>query len=464
MEILSSIRTLLDTRDSGNPICLELRQQATLNTPSVPLGGVGWEWAYELNGGDGTISGESISNETALRIITVYACIRVLSQSIASLPLVLKEKADNGSKIADSNPLSYILGVEPNPEMDKHRLWSTLVTGLMLTGNAYLQIVRNQAGQVVELYPLLPTITEPFRPNEPVILPNGTRIEAGVLAFRTQQGEAPGNWKVLPSSDVCHFALMSYDGIKGMSPIHQAREGLGLARAAEKAGARLFGNGARPGGILIAPEQVTPEQKEQAKKSWQANHGGSNQGGTAVLQGDWKYQALTLSPEDAQFIQVRAMQRTEICALYGVPANMAGDTSRLSNNNHEQTALDFVTNTLRPILSILEGELNRKLMPRVGRKANSYFAQFDLSERLRGDFATQMKGFATGKQWGWYSTNDIRRKLGENTIEDPQADVYLYPVNMANAAQLPGQADEENIDEQPVNEMESNNELYKNAA
>ncbi|ADW69005.1 phage portal protein [Granulicella tundricola] len=442
MEVFSSIRALLDTRDKGHPISLELRQQPTLNTPSVPLSGVGFEWAYELGGGDGTVSGEAISNDTAMRIITVYACIRVLSQAIASLPLVLKEKIENGSTDAVASPLYYILGTEPNPEMDKHRFWATIVTGLMLTGNAYCQIVRNNAGQVVELYPLLPTITEPYR------------LDSGILAFRTQQGQAPGNWKTLPATDVCHFALMCLDGIKGMSPIHQAREGLGLARAAEKAGARLFGNGARPGGLLIAPADITPEQKEQARKSWQANHGGSNQNGTAVLEGDWKYEALSLSPEDSQFIQVRAMQRTEICALYGVPPNMAGDTSRLSNNNHEQTSLSFVTDTLRPILSTLECELNRKLMPKVGRKAGSYFAEFDLSERLRGDFATQMKGYAMGKQWGWYSTNDIRRKLRENTIPDPQADVYLYPVNMANADQLPAQADEENIEQQPVKEPE----------
>ena len=421
MEIFSSLRALATSRDNGAPISLELRQQATLNTPSVPLGGTGFEWAYELGGGDGTVSGEAINGDTAMRIVTVYACIRVLSGAIASLPLVLKERTANGALNAENNPLFYILGTEPNPEMDRHRFWQAIVTGLLITGNAYCQIVRNNAGQIVEFYPLIPTITEPFRPTQPLLLPGGSRIEAGVLAFRTQQGQASGNWKVLPASDVCHFALMSADGVLGMNPIHQARESLGLARASEKAGARLFGNGARPGGILLAPEDISPEQKEQAKKSWQANHGGSNQGGTAVLSGDWKYQQLTLSPEDAQFFQVRQMQRSEICALYGVPPHFVGDTTRLSNNNAEQSSLGFVTDTLRPILSILEGELNRKLMPKVGRKAGAYFAAFDLSERLRGDFATQMKGYAIGKQWGWYSTNDIRRKLGENTIEDPSS-------------------------------------------
>lgn len=444
MELFSSIRGLRNPysgeHERSGFTSLNLRQQPTLNTPSVPLGGVGFEWAYELGGGGSTVSGEAVNDDVAMRIVTVYACIRVLAHSIASLPLNLYERTKGGAKLADSTSLYYLLAVEPNNEMDRHRLWSTVVTNLLIDGNGYLQAPRTQSGQVGELYPLQSNITEPYR------LPDGS------LAFRTQQGQI-GGWKVLKASEVCHFALVTRDGIKGVSPIAQARESLGLTRAAEKAGAKLFGNGGRPGGILTGPVGITPVQQAQVKDSWLAAHGGSNQGGTAVLPGDWKYTAITLSPEDAQFVQLRAMQRTEICALYGVPPSMVGDTTRLSNNNHEQQSLGFVTDTLKPLISILESELNRKLMPQLGRKAGAYFAQFDLSERLRGDFESQMKGFALGKQWGWYSTNDVRRKLGENTIDDPQADVYLYPTNMANADQLPAQAKTENINEQPVNEL-----------
>ena len=421
---------------------LELRQQPTLNTPSVPLGGVGFEWAYEIGGGNSTVAGEAINNDTAMRITTVYACIRVLAQSIASLPLVLYERTTDGAKEAEDHPLHYILGVEPNVEMDRHRFWVAIVTALQLTGSAYAQIVRNNAGQVAELYPLLPTLTEPHR------------LSSGVLAYRTRQGQPGGDWKIIPASDILHFALLSLDGINAMSPIRQAREALGLTRAAEKAGAKLFGNGSRPGGILTGPPELTAEQKAQAKASWDATHGGSNQGGTAVMPGEWHYQALSLSPEDSQFIQLRGFQRAEIAALYGVPPNMVGDMTRLSNSNHEQQSLSFVVDTLRPVISTIEAELNRKLMPQLGRKANVLYAQFDLTERLRGDFSTQTSGYALGKQWGWYSTNDVRRKLGENTLEDPAADVYLYPTNMANSAQLPAQAATENIFEQPAIEPE----------
>jgi len=135
--------------------------------------------------------------------------------------------------------------------------------------------------------------------------------------------------------------------------------------------------------------------------------------------------------------------------LYGVPPNMAGDTTRLSNNSSENESLNFVKNTLRPLIDILESEMNRKLINRTGRKANAYQIEFDTTDIERGDFASTMTGYATGKQWGFYSTNDIRRKLGENTIDDPEADVYLYPTNMGNADQLIAQKGLEPITQQP---------------
>lgn len=435
MSIVSSIRALT----SSEPITLELRAAPNLNNPAVPLGGVGFGWAYEMGGGNATVAGETINDDVAMRITTVYACIRVISQSIASLPCILYERVKDGSKEATNNPLHYLLSVAPNVEMSAHKFWGVVLTQLHITGNSYVQITRNKAGQVAELYPLSPTATEPYRDS------------AGVLGYRTRQGQHDGNYKLLRAEEVLHFSLLCSDGVLGMSPIKQAREALGLTRAAKKSGSKLFGNGARPGGLLTGPINLTIEQTKQSKESWESAHGGSNQGGTAVLPGDWSYTPMTLSPEDSQFIQLRGFQRTEIAALYGVPPNMVGDNTRLSNSNHEQQSLSFVIDTLRPVISTLEGEINRKLLPTTGRKAGAYYAQFDLSERLRGDFATQTKGYALGKQWGWYSTNDIRRKLGENTLDDPSADVYMYPVNMANAEQLPGQADLENIDEQPGN-------------
>jgi HK97 family phage portal protein len=434
LEILSSIRALREGRDDGSTISLELRQQTTLNTPSVPLSGVGFEWAYEIGGGNSTVSGEAINDETAMRIVTVYACVRVLAKSIASLPCILRETTDTGSSIASTTPLYSILRHEPNSEMGANRFWSTIVACMALTGVGYAQIVRNKAGQVAELYPLHPHLTEPFR------------LDNGVLAFRTQQGQKAGEWKILPAEEVLHFVFLSHDGINAISPVKQARESLGLTRAAEKAGSRLFGNGARPGGILTAPADLKPEQKEAAKKSWEASHGGSNQGGTAVLPGSWTYTPLTLSPEDSQFIQVRQMQRTEIAAMWGVPPQMVGDTTRLSNGNWEQQNLSFVVDTLQPIVDVLEDEINRKLMPSVGRKAGAYFAEFDLSKSLEADFETQMKGYALGRNGSWYNVNEIRQKLGMNTINEPWANTYIYAVNMANAAQLPAQAETENID------------------
>lgn len=167
------------------------------------------------------------------------------------------------------------------------------------------------------------------------------------------------------------------------------------------------------------------------RKFWEAANGGENQGRIGVLPQSWTYTQLGLSPEDSQFLETRQFSRTDIAALFRVPPTMVGDTTRLSNNNHEQQSLSFVTDTLRPYLVRIEKEIQRKLLPVDG----SMFVEFDVSERLRGDFATTMAGFATGKQWGFYSTNAVLEKLGENPI-GPEGDVYWAPVNMMNAASL----------------------------
>lgn len=226
------------------------------------------------------------------------------------------------------------------------------------------------------------------------------------------------------------------------------RQSLGLAKATEKFGARFFGNGSRPGGVVMN-KGARPDLKVQKEitESWNQQHGGTNQGKTAFLfGGEWSYQQIGLSPEDSQFLATRNFQRAEIAAMYHLPPHYAGDTSRLSGNNAEQQNLQVVTDTLRPYLCRGENEIIRKLMPTQGRKANKYFVSFDVSERQRGDFKTQQEGFAAGVQWGWFSPNDVRKKLGENP-GPAELDVYRIPVNMQSAKTL---LTTESIQDQPL--------------
>jgi HK97 family phage portal protein len=412
----------------------EQRDGSPLDNPAVPLNSPAiWDW---LIGGEPTASGELINERTALQITTVYACVRVLAESVASLPFKLFELMGNGRRLAVEATLYYLLAYEPNPEMSSFTFFETLTGCLALTGNCYAQIERNANRQPVALWPLHPLKTEPFRQAN------------NSIAFRTSDGMTSGATRIIQAQDVLHIPLFSFDGLRGISPIGLARQSLGLAKATEKFGARFFGNGSRPGGVLTnkGPRPDEKTQKE-LKESWNREHGGTNQGKTAFLfGGDWDYKQIGLSPEDSQFLATRQFQRAEIAGFFRVPPHMVGDTTRLSNSNHEQQSLQFVTDTLRPYLGRFEAEFLRKLLPRQGCKASKYVVAFDVSERCRGDFATTQAGFAAGRQWGWYTANDVLRKLGDNA-GGPELDTYIVPVNMQNAARL---LDTESIQDQPI--------------
>jgi HK97 family phage portal protein len=401
-----------------------LTRSTSPENPSTSLTAIA-KW---LNSGNQTVSGEQINEHISLQVTTVQTCIKVLSESVASLPCILYEETGKGRIEAFSNPLHYILKTEPNDEMSSFTFWETMVACNALTGNGYAKIAWTGAKQVGELYPLNPLMTEPYR------------LPTGKLAYRTRQGMTANGepvddkmnteWHHIDAADILHFRLFSLDGLVGLSPITLARQALGLTRAAEKFGAKFFGNGSKPGGVLTGPSDLDDPQLKEAKQAWEAAQGGSNQGRVAVLGGEWKYTQIGLSPEDSQFLATRVFQRAEIAAMYRVPAHMAGDTSKISNSSYEQMTLSFVSDTLRPILTRIESELNRKLLPQLGRKANKYFVKFDLAERLRSDHATTMAGISVGRQWSLLSVDEGRIALGMNPIGD---DTRLAPVNMMNA-------------------------------
>lgn len=411
---------------------LELRNVNSLNNPSVPLSAAGFlAWA---TGSEPTASGEQVTINTALQQMTVYACVRVIAEAIASLPLYVYELLSAGRQRADDHALANLLRWEPNDEMSAFTFWESFVGSLALTGNGYAEIQRDAGGRVVALWPLHPQLTEPKR------APNGD------LVYETTDGMKDGKTRTIQAENMLHVPLFSFNGLKGFSPIWLARQGIGLAIASQKYGSRFFGNGARPSGVLSFEGTLTEKQKAEARESWNQTQGGENAQSTAVLPGPWKYAQIGISPEDSQFLETRQFQRAEIAALFRVSPHMVGDLSRLSNNNAEQQNLSFVTDTLRPYLCRIEGEVQRKLMPNVGRNAGRYVIEFDVSERLRGDFKTTMDGYAVGKQWGFYSTNDVRKELDMNPI-GPAGDIYWSPVNMQNSERL---LDTESMQDQPI--------------
>lgn len=410
---------------------LELRA-TSLDNPTVPLSAAGFlAWA---SGAEPTASGEQINLNTALQEMTVYSCVRVLSEAVASLPLYIFELLKDGRRQAADHPLAYLLRWQPNDEMTAFTFFESLVGAMALQGNAYAEIQRDAGNRPVAFWPLHPQLTEPKRATN------------GDLVYETTDGMMDGKRRIIVAADMLHIPLFSFNGLKGFSPIQMARQGIGLAKAAEKFGARFFGNGGKPGGILARKGgTMNPTEKQSMRETWEQTQGGENQGRTAVLSGEWTYTPIGIPMEDSQFLQTRQFQRAEIAAMFRVPPHYVGDTSRLSGNNAEQQNLQFVTDTLRPYLCRIEAEFLRKLMPQLGRNAGRYALEFDVSERLRGDFKTTMDGYATGKQWGFFNTNMVLTDLGRNPI-GPVGDIFWAPVNMQNAEWM---LETESIQDQP---------------
>ena len=409
MGILNTIRSAFNSSH-------EVRS-GSFDNPTTPLTAMAvWD---ELGGGP-SASGEIITDRTAMAISTVYTCVTVLAEAVASLPCLLMRNGVKGKQEAVDHYLHDLLAYYPNPEMTGFTFWSTMVGCSALTGNAYAEILRDPDGTVSGLWPLHPNKTEPVR------------LTDGTLAYRTSDGSQQGKTRLIASKDILHFPLFSLDGVKGIGPVQAARETFALAKAAEKFGARWFGNGAHVPSVMIH-KGPKPDQKAQVelRESWQSAYGGSNTHKQAFLFGDWDVKTIGLSPEDSQFLASRGFQRTEIAALFHLSPVQVGDTSRLSNGNHVQQQLTFVTDTLRPIVSRIEAELKRKLL----RNVPNLSVVFDLTERLRGDTQSQMASYAIGRQWGWLSVNDIRTDMGLNPIGD-EGDSYLYPTNMGDASQL----------------------------
>ena len=393
------------------------KRSGMFDDPTTPMTAVAvWN---ELDGGP-TASGELVSERTAMAISTVYTCVTVLADAVASLPCKLMRRLDKGRQEATDHYLYDLLAYAPSPEMTGFTFWSTMVGCSALTGNAYAEIRRDPDGTPSGFWPLNPLKTEPIRTQD------------GTLAYRTSDGMKTGTYRIIRSDDILHFPLFGLDGIKGTSPVSAAREAFALAKAAEKFGARWFGNGAHVPSIFINKgPKPDPKVQKEFRESWQSAYGGNNSGKQGFLFGDWDVKTIGISPEDSQFLATRNFQRADIAAMFHLQPHQVGDTSRLSNSNHQQAQLSFVTDTLRPIVARIEAELKRKLLT----KSKDLFVLFDFTERLRGDTQSQMTSYAIGRQWGFLTVNDIREDLGMNPI-GPEGDTYLYPVNMADATQL----------------------------
>ena len=375
-----------------------------------------------------TPAGKNVTERTAMQVTAVYACVRILAEAIASLPLnVYQYRTDGSKEKIYSHSLYRLLHDEPNPEMTSFVFRETMMSHLLLWGNAYAQIIRNGRGEVTALYPLLPNKMDV------------KRDAAGQLVYTYTRNadEAGANQKfeqvVLQKDDVLHIPGLGFDGLIGYSPIAMAKNAIGIAIATEEYGATFFANGATPGGILEHPGVV--KDPERLRKSWQAQFTGRKAHSVAVLEEGMTYKQMGIPPNEAQFLETRKFQINEIARIFRVPPHMVGDLEKSSFSNIEEMGLNFVIYTLNPWIVRWEQSLRQALL--LPAEKEKIFFRFNVDGLLRGNYQGRMNGYAIGIQNGFMSPNDVRSLEGMDPI--PDGDKYLVngnvlPLSMAGAA------------------------------
>lgn len=376
----------------------------------------------------GSTSGKNVNERSAMQMTAVYACVRILSEAIAGLPLhMYRYRDDGGKEKAVDHALYRLLHDEPNPEMTSFVFRETLMTHLLLWGNAYAQVIRNGKGEVMALYPLMPNRMTVDR------APDG-RI---VYIYSRDQSEANAGKEsqvVLTSDDVLHIPGLGFDGLVGYSPIAMAKNAIGMAIACEEYGARFFANGASPSGVLEHPG--TLKDPKRVRDSWNAAYGGSsNAHKVAVLEEGMKYAPISISPNEAQFLETRKFQIDEIARIFRVPPHMVGDLEKSSFSNIEQQSLEFVKYTLDPWVVRWEQSLSRALLTPDEKK--TFFFRFNVDGLLRGSYHERMQGYSVGIQNGFMSPNDVRELENLDLIpEELGGNKYMVNGNMVDLANV----------------------------
>jgi len=365
-------------------------------------------------------TGITITPDNALRASAVYACVRLLSESVAMLPLVLYRRNGEMKEKAYDHPLYLLLHDAPNDEMTAFDYRQTLMTHLLLRGNAY-SYVEIANGKIQALWPLNPDQVQVLRDNN-----------TGMLVYAVElPARFGGEYRFISQEYVWHLRSLGRDGIVGINPIRLAREAIGLSLAAEGYGAAFFGNNAEPGFVLVHPGKLTDDAYKRLKTSWEDRHKGFEKAHrVAILEEGMKPEKLGISPDDAQFLETRKFQINEIARIFRVPPHMIGDLDRATFSNIEHMGLEFVTYSLMPWLVNIEQSINLNLLSDSERK--SYYVKHTVAGLLRGDVESRYRAYATARQWGWMSVDDIRELEEMNPLPNGIGKKYLSPLNMTD--------------------------------
>jgi HK97 family phage portal protein len=365
-------------------------------------------------------TGVRVTELSAMRASAVFACVRVLAETVASLPLITYQKTDAGKDRASNHPVYKLLKDRPNPEITSYTWRNMAMAHMNLWGESFAKIDFNNAGYPSEIWPLLPSKMDIRRNMKTLELEYlYTKPDGGLALF------AP--WEIL------HLKMMTLDGVRGISPIGMAKEAIGLSLAQEEFGARFYGNGTNMGGFFKTPNKLSEPAHKRLKKNLEEQYTGLTKSHKiAILEEGLDFIKLGIPPNEAQFLESRKFQLNEICRMFRVQSHLVNDLDRSTNNNIEQQSLEFIIYTIRPWLVNIEQEYNYKLF--TPAEQNSYFTEHLVDGILRGDLESRYRAYQTGRLGGWLSVNKILEKENENKIEG--GDVYLDPLNMIPAKLL----------------------------
>lgn len=389
------------------------------NEMSEPMG-IG-DLLRAMMGGLTTASGVEVTKSAAERLAAVASCVRVLSDDVAALPLILMQEDGAARSEAKTNPLYLVLKLRPNPIATAFEFRQQMMRDKLLTGNAYAYAIRNWSGDVVELWRMLPETVS-------------VEQDSQTLALRYRYTRPNGNVVVLSQSDVLHLRGPSHDGITGLSPIALYRETIGDGIAMREHGSRVFGNGAFPGGALELEGRIDEATRRALREDFAAIHRGSGAHRTAILPAGIRYKPLMISMQDAQYLETRKFNRTEIAGIFGVPPHKIGDLDKATFSNISQQGQEYLNGSLLPHLVGLEQAIHRDLI-----KKPDLYCRHNVDALLRGDAKSRNEALKIQRDAGVISANEWRALEDLNPRTDPAGDMYIIPANMRpdDGSQMP---------------------------
>jgi HK97 family phage portal protein len=417
------------------------------------------QWLYQFIGGT-SAAGVDVTVESAMKSSTVWACVRILAETVASLPLITYERLKEGKERAFDYHLYPLLHDTPNPYMTAFTFWETAVAHLATWGNFYAEKEMNGQGQVIALWPLTPSRVS-------IDLKSGTWERNYKVSMST------GGDIVLPSERVFHVPGLGFDGIKGYSPISMQMNAIGTLQAMDIYEASFYKNDATPRTLLVYPGQIDDEMETNIRASWEKQYGGvSNAGKIGILEEGLKVEQLGLPPADAQFLESKKFQVEEIARMSRIPLHLIQhqEKSTAWGTGIEQMNIGFVIHTIRPWLVRIEKAAQQQLIPE--RDKRKYFSEFLVDGLLRGDMKSRYDAYAIAREKGWMNADEIRALENLNPLPGGQGKVYLYPMNLAPLGQAPEEEGRSRVEKreytkvvQPrANLMRSYHGLFKEAA